>query len=78
MNDLIKRQDAIEAVKRTKPIVRSSVRNWGKMIAEEHSKELIKALNDLPSAGGVVRFCDVIDDCEDCPKYGRSCDGDKR
>ena len=48
--DLVSRAEAIEAVKRTKPIVRSTVRNWGKMIADEHSKELTKALKALPSA----------------------------
>ena len=50
MTDLISRADAIEAVKETKPIVRSTERNWGKMIAEQHSKELVKALKALPSA----------------------------
>lgn len=49
MTDLISRADAIEAVKETKPIVRSTERNWGKMIAEQHSKELVKALKALPS-----------------------------
>ena len=51
--DLISRADAIEAVKETKPIVRSTERNWGKMIADEHSKELVKALKALPSAEAV-------------------------
>ena len=55
MTDLISRADAIEAVKETKPIVRSTERNWGKMIAEQHSKELVKALKALPSA--------VCDEC---------------
>jgi hypothetical protein len=53
MSDLIRRADAIEAVKSTKPIVRSTERNWGKMIAEQHSKELVKALKALPSAEAV-------------------------
>ena len=48
--DLISREEAIEAAASTKPIVRSTERNWGKMIAEEHSKELVKALKALPSA----------------------------
>lgn len=51
--DYIKRADAIEAVKETKPIVRSTEHNWGKMIAEQHSKELVKALKALPSADAV-------------------------
>ncbi len=51
--DYISRADAIEAVKSTKPIVRSTERNWGKMIAEQHSKELVKALKALPSADAV-------------------------
>ena len=50
MSDLISRAEAIEAVKNTKPIVRSTERNWGKMIADEHSKELVKAIKSLPSA----------------------------
>ena len=50
MKDTIYRADAIEAVKDTKPIVRSTERNWGKMIADQHSKELVKALKALPSA----------------------------
>lgn len=25
-----------------------------------------------------IKICDVIDKCEDCPKYGDDCDGDKR
>lgn len=25
-----------------------------------------------------IKICDVIDNCEDCPKYGDDCDGDKR
>ena len=53
MRDTIYREDAIEAVKSTKPIVRSTERNWGKMIAEQHSKELVKALKSLPSAEAV-------------------------
>lgn len=24
-----------------------------------------------------ITYCDVIDHCEDCPKYGDDCDGDK-
>ena len=24
---------------------------------------------------GVIRFCDVIENCEDCPNYGDVCDG---
>lgn len=65
MNDLIKRQDAIEAVLEQFPEIRT----------REQAENVFVG---IPSAGGVVRFCDVIDDCEDCPKYGRSCDGDKR
>ena len=53
MTDYISRADAIEAVKETKPIVRSTERNWGKMIAEQHSKELVKAIKALPSADAV-------------------------
>ena len=60
--DLISRADAIEAVKETKPIVRSTERNWGKMIAEQHSKELVKALKALPSA-------DAVDVAHDIPEY---------
>ena len=56
MTDLISRADAIEAVKETKPIVRSTERNWGKMIAEQHSKELVKALKALPSAEAVPQL----------------------
>ena len=26
----------------------------------------------------VIRFCDVIDNCTECPRYGDDCDGDKR
>ena len=55
MRDTIYREDAIEAVKSTKPIVRSTERNWGKMIAEQHSKELVKAIKALPSAEAVSR-----------------------
>ena len=64
MRDTIYREDAIEAVKSTKPIVRSTERNWGKMIAEQHSKELVKALKALPSteAVKVVR-------CKDCKHW---------
>ena len=62
MTDLISRADAIEAVKETKPIVRSTERNWGKMIAEQHSKELVKALKALPSA-------DAVDVAHDIPEY---------
>ena len=60
-SDLISRADAIEAVKQTKPIVRSTERNWGKMIAEQHSKELVQALKTVPSVSAerVVR-------CKDC------------
>ena len=25
----------------------------------------------------VVKICEVVDGCEDCPKYGDDCDGDK-
>lgn len=28
--------------------------------------------------GSVIRICDVVDSCEDCPRYGEDCDGDKR
>jgi hypothetical protein len=23
----------------------------------------------------IVRICDVVDGCEDCPRYGDDCDG---
>lgn len=23
----------------------------------------------------VIRFCDVIERCEECPRYGNDCDG---
>lgn len=26
----------------------------------------------------VVKMCDVIDNCTECPRYGDDCDGDKR
>ena len=67
MSDLISRADAIEAVKSTKPIVRSTERNWGKMIAEQHSKDLVKALKALPSADVVSR--EVYDTV--CAEYNR-------
>lgn len=25
-----------------------------------------------------IKICDVVDNCEECPKYGDDCDGDKR
>lgn len=25
-----------------------------------------------------IKQCDVVDSCEDCPRYGDDCDGDKR
>lgn len=25
-----------------------------------------------------IRICDVIDNCEDCPKYGDDCDGEEK
>lgn len=25
-----------------------------------------------------IRICDVVDSCEECPRYGDDCDGDKR
>lgn len=25
----------------------------------------------------MVKICEVVDGCEDCPKYGDDCDGDK-
>ena len=25
----------------------------------------------------IVKICEVVDGCEDCPKYGDDCDGDK-
>lgn len=25
-----------------------------------------------------IKLCDVIDNCEDCPRYADDCDGDKR
>ena len=63
--ELISRADAIEAVKETKPIVRSTECNWGKMIAEQHSKELVKALNALPSAEAI----DLNESCEKCEHH---------
>lgn len=26
----------------------------------------------------IIKICDVVDSCEDCPRYGDDCDGDKR
>lgn len=26
----------------------------------------------------MVKICEVVDGCEDCPRYGDDCDGDKR
>lgn len=60
MKDTICRADAIEAVKSTKPIVRSTERNWGKMIAEQHSKELVKALKALPSAEAEPKMTEEV------------------
>lgn len=25
-----------------------------------------------------IKQCDVVDNCEDCPRYGDDCDGDKK
>lgn len=25
-----------------------------------------------------IKQCDVVESCEDCPRYGDDCDGDKR
>lgn len=25
-----------------------------------------------------IKLCDVVDNCEDCPRYADDCDGDKR
>ena len=25
-----------------------------------------------------IKICDVVDNCEDCPRYADDCDGDKR
>lgn len=25
-----------------------------------------------------IKQCDVVDSCEECPRYGDDCDGDKR
>ena len=25
-----------------------------------------------------IKQCDVVDSCEDCPRYGDDCDGDKK
>ena len=27
---------------------------------------------------GIVKICEVVDNCEECPRYGDDCDGDKR
>ena len=26
----------------------------------------------------IIKICDVVDSCEDCPRYADDCDGDKR
>lgn len=26
----------------------------------------------------IITYCDVIEDCKDCPRYAWECDGDKR
>ena len=68
-SDLISRADAIEVVKSTKPIVRSTERNWGKMIAEEHSRALCRALKALPSADrpkGEWEQAKYVWECSNC------------
>lgn len=25
-----------------------------------------------------IKQCDVVDNCEECPRYGDDCDGDKK
>ena len=25
-----------------------------------------------------IKQCDIVDSCEECPRYGDDCDGDKR
>jgi len=30
---------------------------------------------EIEKMTGVIRFCDVIENCEDCPNYGDVCDG---
>lgn len=25
----------------------------------------------------IIKQCDVVDSCEECPRYGDDCDGDK-
>ena len=24
----------------------------------------------------IIKLCDVVDSCEDCPRYGNDCDGE--
>lgn len=26
----------------------------------------------------IIKQCDVVDSCEECPRYGDDCDGDKK
>lgn len=26
----------------------------------------------------IIKQCDIVDSCEDCPRYGDDCDGDKK
>ena len=64
MNDFIRREDAIKAV----------LDNFPEMRTKEQAEHVF---DEIPIAE-VVTFCDVIDNCEECPKYGQTCDGDKR
>lgn len=26
----------------------------------------------------IIKQCDIVDSCEDCPRYGDDCDGERR
>lgn len=42
-----------------------------------HGEAPCHANNTIDEAD-IIKQCDIVDSCEDCPRYGDDCDGDKK
>lgn len=72
MNDLISRQDAIDAVMGTKPIVF----DVNRLEPHQRTKDVVKAIEQLPSAQHEP--CDVCAHKDDCGDMRIYCPAERR
>lgn len=56
----------------------SELRNLFKSLPKGKQIEILNNVFKEMGMTDIIKMCDVVDSCEECPRYGDDCDGDKK